>query len=125
MKIPAICIAALSLVLALSAAHAQNGEAGAASARAASYSEPKLESFANAYRSIVILSREYAPKLKAAENIEQAEALNKEAQGKMVAAIQQAGLTKEEYQQIAASLKDDPKLVERINGMLQKHADSE
>ncbi|WP_237057257.1 DUF4168 domain-containing protein [Microbulbifer sediminum] len=125
MKIPAICIAALSLLLALPVAQAQNGEAAAATAQKVSYSEPQLQSFADAYRAIVLLSREYAPKLKAAENIEQAEALNKEAQGKMVAAIQQAGLTKDEYQQIATSLKNDPELVQRINGMLQKHAGSE
>lgn len=115
MKIPAFCVALLSLLLALPFAHAQGN----------SYSEPQLQSFAQAYRAIVILSREYAPKLKAAENIEQAEALNKEAQGKMVAAINQAGLTKEQYQQIATSLKDNPQLVEKINAMLQQHGEGQ
>lgn len=58
-----------------------------------SFSEPQLKQFANAYRAIVVLSREYAPKLKAASDIRQAEALNKEAQAKMVAAIE-----KQDYQ---------------------------
>lgn len=123
MKTPAPIVAALSLAavalfLALPAAQAQN-DADAVSAQAVSYSEPKLQQFADAYRSIVLLSQEYVPKLKAAADIEEAEALNKEAQGKMLAAIEKTGLSKEEYQQIAESLKNDPSLVERVNKLLK------
>ncbi|MCX2782169.1 DUF4168 domain-containing protein [Microbulbifer thermotolerans] len=119
MKTLAICLSILALLLSLPLAQAQTDTTQPA-AREVSYSEPKLQQFANAYRAIVELSREYAPKLKAAADIEEAEAINREAQGKMIEAIRSAGLTKEEYQQIAGSLKSDPALVEKVNKMLQK-----
>ncbi|WP_346837794.1 DUF4168 domain-containing protein [Microbulbifer sp. SAOS-129_SWC] len=118
MKTPALILAALTLVLALPTVQAQDGGAKA-SAQKVSYSEPKLQQFANAYRSIVMLSREYAPKLKAAADIKEAEAINTEAQGKMIAAIKAEGLSKDEYQQIAASIKADPSLLQRVNKILQ------
>ncbi|WKD49560.1 DUF4168 domain-containing protein [Microbulbifer spongiae] len=85
-----------------------------------SFSEPQLKQFAEAYRAIVVLSREYAPKLKAASDIREAEALNKEAQGKMVAAIEKTGLSKSKYQEIANSIKSNPALLEKVNKLLQQ-----
>ncbi|SHF85680.1 protein of unknown function [Microbulbifer donghaiensis] len=119
MKTPAICLAVLALLLALPMAQAQN-DAAQVTVQTVSYSDPQLQKFAEAYRSIVILSREYAPRLKAAADIQEAEALNREAQGKMIAAIEQAGLSKDEYQQIANSLRSDPALLERVNKLLQQ-----
>ncbi|AWF82971.1 hypothetical protein BTJ40_20295 [Microbulbifer sp. A4B17] len=91
-----------------------------ANAPKASFSEPQLKQFADAYRSIVMLSREYAPKLKAAADIKEAEAINKEAQGKMIAAIEKAGLSKTKYQEIANSIKSNPALLEKVNKILQQ-----
>ena len=118
MKIPAQFVALLALLLALPMAsiHAQSPQAAV---QAKSYSQPVLQKFASAYRSIVVLSQEYAPKLKAAADIQEAEAINQEAQGKMVAAINDAGLSKDEYQEIATSLRNDPALLERVNKILQ------
>jgi len=119
MKTPAIVLAALALLLAMPLAQAQS-DAAQATAQKVAYSEPQLQKFADAYRAIVLLSREYAPKLKAAADVNEAEAINREAQGKMIAAIEQTGLTKDEYQQIANSLKSDPTLVDRVNKILQQ-----
>jgi GTP1/Obg family GTP-binding protein len=119
MKTSPILFTFLALLFVIPLAQAQ-GTAQPVAQAAAKYTQPKLEQFANAYRSIVILSQEYAPKLKAAADIQAAEAINQEAQGKMVSAIQDAGLSKEEYQQIATSLKSDPSLVERVNKILQE-----
>ncbi|MFA0809852.1 DUF4168 domain-containing protein [Microbulbifer epialgicus] len=85
-----------------------------------SVSEPQLKQFADAYRAIVMLSREYAPKLKAAADIKEAEALNKEAQGKMIAAIEKTGLSKSKYQEIANNIKSNPALLEKVNKILQQ-----
>ncbi len=119
MKTPAIFLAALSLLAALPFAQAQS-DVAQVTAQKVAYSDPQLQQFADAYRAIVMLSREYAPKLKGAADIEEAEALNREAQGKMIAAIEKTGLTKDQYQQIATSLKSDPALVERVNKILQQ-----
>ncbi|MFC6633323.1 DUF4168 domain-containing protein [Microbulbifer taiwanensis] len=120
MKTPALFLTALALLAAVPFVQAQTDAAQVTAAQKVSFSDPQLQQFADAYRSIVILSREYAPKVKAATDIEEAEALNREAQGKMVDAIKKSGLSKELYQQIATSLKSDPALVERINKMLQQ-----
>ncbi|WP_323846602.1 DUF4168 domain-containing protein [Microbulbifer magnicolonia] len=119
MKTPAICFAALALLLVLPMAQAQTPVAEVRAQQTA-YSDPQLQQFADAYRAIVVLSREYGPKLKGAADIEEAEAINREAQEKMVAAINKAGLSKEEYQAIASSLQSDPALVERVNKLLQQ-----
>ncbi|QFT56688.1 DUF4168 domain-containing protein [Microbulbifer sp. THAF38] len=119
MKFPFKYLALFALLFTVPFASAQT-PSSQAEAPKASFSEPQLKQFADAYRSIVMLSREYAPKLKAAADIKEAEALNKEAQGKMVAAIEKAGLSKSKYQEIASSIKSNPALLEKVNKILQQ-----
>ncbi|WP_066961069.1 DUF4168 domain-containing protein [Microbulbifer sp. Q7] len=111
MKPTAIYSAALALALAVSSAFAETA-----------VSDAQLQKFADAYRSIVTLSQEYAPKIKAAADAAAAEAINVEAQSKMVAAVQSAGLSKEEYQGIATQLRNDPALLQKVNVILQQAA---
>lgn len=108
MKPNVVYSTALALLLAVSGAVA--GE----------FSQAQLEKFADAYRAIVDLSREYAPKLKSAADAAAAEAINVEAQSKMVAAVQKTGLSKEEYQSIAEQLRSDPELLNQVNAILQQ-----
>ncbi|WP_444926129.1 DUF4168 domain-containing protein [Microbulbifer sp. TRSA002] len=112
-----LAVLAISLSVPMTFAQPATGQT---TAPKASFSEPQLKQFANAYRSIVMLSREYAPKLKAAADIKEAEAINKEAQGKMIAAIEKAGLSKTKYQEIANSIKSNPALLEKVNKILQQ-----
>lgn len=95
---------------------------GASGAFAESVSQAQLEKFADAYRAIVDLSREYAPKLKGAADAAAAEAINVEAQAKMLSAVQGAGLSKEEYKSIAEQLRSDPELLKQVNSILQRDA---
>ncbi|QKX16227.1 DUF4168 domain-containing protein [Microbulbifer sp. YPW1] len=111
MKPTAIYSAALALALAVSSAFAETA-----------VSDAQLKKFADAYRSIVTLSQEYAPKIKSAADAAAAEAINVEAQTKMVAAVQSAGLSKEEYQGIATQLRNDPALLQRVNDILKSAA---
>lgn len=111
MKPTAIYSAALALALAVSSAFAETA-----------VSDAQLQKFADAYRSIVILSQEYAPKIKTAADAAAAEAINVEAQAKMLSAVQGAGLSKEQYQEIATKLRSDPALLQRVNEILQKTA---
>jgi hypothetical protein len=126
MKTLFIRIVTLALSLVFSAAFAQSGagndsrSAQQAAAEKVSFSDTQLQNFAKAYVAIVNLSREYAPKIKAAADMQQVEQLNIEAQSKMVAAVTAAGLSKDKYQQIANQLKSDQTLVEKINQLLQQ-----
>lgn len=109
MKPTAIYSVVLALALAVSSAFAETP-----------VSDSQLQKFASAYRSIVTLSQEYAPKIKTAADAAAAEAINVEAQSKMLAAVQNAGLSKDEYQGIATQLRNDPTLLQRVNEILQK-----
>ncbi|WP_295798955.1 DUF4168 domain-containing protein [uncultured Microbulbifer sp.] len=109
MKPKIIYSAALAVLMAASSAFAADA-----------ITQAQLEKFADAYRSIVELSREYAPKLKSAADAATAEAINKEAQAKMVAAVQGSGLSKEEYQTIAEQLRTDKDLLNKVNAILQQ-----
>ncbi|WGL15929.1 DUF4168 domain-containing protein [Microbulbifer bruguierae] len=109
MKPTAILSALFALALAASTAFAESA-----------VSDAQLQKFANAYRSIVTLSQEYAPQLKAAKDAAAAEAINVEAQSKMLAAVEGAGLSKEEYQGIASALQKDPALLQKVNALLKE-----
>lgn len=119
MKVPAVALALL-FVAPVVIAQGGTGEVTLQEVQKVAFSDAKLEKFANAYRAIVTLSREYAPKIKASKDIQETEALNKEAQTKMLSAVNAAGLSKDEYQQIANQLKSDPELVKKVNGLLQQ-----
>lgn len=111
---------ALALICALIFSAGALAQSGGAATQAAAFNEQQLRQFAAAYTAIVELSQEYAPKIKAAADMQQVEALNREAQGKMLAAVNATGLSKEEYQQIANQLKTDEALVDKINQLLQQ-----
>ncbi|HEY8570551.1 DUF4168 domain-containing protein [Microbulbifer sp.] len=111
MKPTAIYSAALALALAVSSAFADTA-----------VTDAQLQKFADAYRSIVTLSQEYAPKIKAAADAAAAEAINVEAQAKMLSAVEGAGLSKDEYQNIATQLRNDPALLQKVNDILQRTA---
>ncbi|WOX04428.1 DUF4168 domain-containing protein [Microbulbifer pacificus] len=111
MKPTAIYSAALALALAVSSAFADTA-----------VTDAQLQKFADAYRSIVTLSQEYAPKIKTAADAAAAEAINVEAQAKMLAAVEGAGLSKDEYQNIATQLRNDPALLQKVNDILQRTA---
>ncbi|WP_444928797.1 DUF4168 domain-containing protein [Microbulbifer sp. SSSA002] len=119
MKLLVKSLAVLAILFSVPLAFAQPASSQANTPKAA-FSEPQLKQFADAYRSIVMLSREYAPKLKAAADIKEAEAINQEAQGKMIAAIEKAGLSKNKYQEIANSIKSNPDLLDKVNKILQQ-----
>lgn len=81
---------------------------------AAPVSDEDVNKFVEAYTSVQTLNHEYAAKLQGAEDPEVATSLQQEAQTKMQEAITDAGLSLDEYQEIANLANQHPDLHERI-----------
>ncbi|EKV28716.1 hypothetical protein C882_0928 [Caenispirillum salinarum AK4] len=85
---------------------------------ATDFSEDKLKSFAEAVEGIQQVARDYAPRLRDAENPQQVADLEQQAQDEMLQTVQDEGLTVEEYNQIAVAAQTDPQLAEEIQGYM-------
>jgi uncharacterized iron-regulated membrane protein len=80
--------------------------------------EADLEAFADAYIEISDLREEYTERLQAAEDQEAAHELQQEANQAMTAAIEDAGLDIQDYQEIATALSADPDLRDRVTELV-------
>lgn len=83
-------------------------------------SEEQIEAFAQAYVQLSQVREEYTARVQAAENQEQARELQQEANDAMTAAIEEAGLSVEEYQQVALAINANAELRERVTEMLSE-----
>lgn len=88
----------------------------------AQLTEAQVEAFIDAATSIQAVIREYQPRLEAAENQQAAASVQQEAQGQLVIAVQEAGLTPTEYQRIAAAAQTDPQVAQRLQAEAEARA---
>lgn len=80
-------------------------------------SDEQLEQFADALNEIERINDDFVAQLEQAENQEEAQELQIAAQGEMVEAVENSGLTVEEYNAIAYRMQNDPEIQERIEDM--------
>lgn len=85
----------------------------------ATVDDAQLEQFAAALTDVRDLGNEYSEQIASAESQQDAQALQQEAQVEMVAAVEETGMTVEEYNQIAQQMSQNPELMERVQAMLQ------
>jgi restriction endonuclease Mrr len=78
------------------------------------FSEEQLRSFAAATEEIRKIDMKYSDHIRNAESQKDALALREEAESEMVNAVQDEGLSLEEYNAIAQAAEDNPKLLQRI-----------
>lgn len=76
--------------------------------------DEQLEQFAEALDDIERINDEFVTQLEQAESQEQAQELQISAQSEMVEAVEDSGLTVEEYNAIAYRMQNDPEIQERI-----------
>jgi len=86
-----------------------------APADSASVTDEQITAFIAAAQGVNMIAQTYQPQLEAAESEEAAMAVQQEAQDQMMAAVEQSGLSLEDYNAIAAGVQTDPELAERIN----------
>lgn len=112
------------------AAFAQNATAGAGvtaetpsgAAGASAFSDTQINGFASAMNDVQSLNDEYAPRLASESDAAAKAELQTEMNSKMTAAVEGAGITAQEYNQIAAAAQTDAALRSRIGQAMQADA---
>ncbi|MCC5888033.1 MAG: DUF4168 domain-containing protein [Gammaproteobacteria bacterium] len=83
------------------------------------FDEETLERFAGAWNEVQGIRDDYMGEIQAAGDAEQAQALQQEAQEKMVAAVTDAGVEVSEYNAIATHMGQDPEFAQMIMSLAQ------
>lgn len=96
----------------------QQNQPPASVAPAESYSDAQLQKFVSASKQVAVISQEYTPKIEATSDQQQREEIFREADEKMVGAVQDEGLSVGEFNGINQALQQDPELEQRVTKML-------
>lgn len=91
----------------------------------AELTDAQVQAFIDAATSIRAVIEDFQPRVQAAESQEQAAALQQEAQGRLVIAVEEAGLTPPEYQAIAAAAQSDPQVAQRLQAEAEARVQGE
>lgn len=101
-------------------AHAQSAPENTAPGNVPSYDDQELQAYVTAAVQVAEISRDYTSKLRGAQSVEDKKKVQQEATGKMTQAIKNEGLSVEKYNEIYTAASMDPKLAQRLNGMIEK-----
>ena len=83
-------------------------------------SDDQIQAFVDAYVAVNEVREEYTARMQEAEDQEAAQALQMEANEAMSAAIEDSGLSVEEYQEVAMAVSADPDVREQVTQMLEE-----
>ncbi|NEZ03838.1 DUF4168 domain-containing protein [Wenzhouxiangella sp. XN201] len=83
-------------------------------------SDQQLEQFAEAQVEIASIQQDFSARLQEVDDPEKANELQLEANEEMTAAVEEAGLDVESFNQIAMSIQNDPELQQKLTEMLQQ-----
>jgi len=113
---PAVLALAVGFTAAEAGAWSASADTGLELAQSAQSQLPeeKLEAYAGAAERVNELQREWVPRLEDAESEAEVAKLRAQANQEMVAAIEAAGLSVEQYNAITIAAREDPALLERI-----------
>ncbi len=85
------------------------------------FNEQKLQAFVVAVVKVDNLIDTWAPKIRSAETQEQAQAMNQQANAELRQAIEQTdGITVDEYKAISDAMREDTKLLSRVEAIYKK-----
>lgn len=91
----------------------------------AELTDAKVEDFIDAATSVRAVVQEYQPRMQAAQSQQEAAAIQQEAQGQLIIAVEEAGLTPREYQRIAAAAQSDPEVAQRLQAEAESRAEAQ
>ncbi|WP_110686827.1 DUF4168 domain-containing protein [Salinicola aestuarinus] len=97
-----------------SGAQAQQGAA------AQNFSDEQLQQFADASQDIASVSQDYTEQLQNASGDEEQQEIRKQANEEMIEAVQDSGMSVEEFNSIGQAIQQDPQLMQRVQGMAQQ-----
>ena len=93
---------------------AQQGQAPGQGAPDMEMDDQTLDNFSDAYVEVRDIQSDFADKLGSVEDREKAQEMQREAQEEMVSAVEDAGLSVQEYNQVASQMQNDPELREKV-----------
>lgn len=82
-------------------------------------SDAQLENFVTAFGEVRELEQGFTRQLEGVENQEEAQALQQRTQQKMMSAVEESGLSVEEYNKIVSAMRQDPELRQQILNRVQ------
>lgn len=83
-------------------------------------SDQQLQQFADAQVEISSIQQEFSGRLQGVEDPEEAHELQLEANEQMTAAVEDAGLDVESFNQIAMAIQNDPELQQKLTELLEQ-----
>lgn len=97
----------------------QQGQAQQQQPETIDVSDAQLEQFADAQTQIADIQEDFSGRLQDVEDPEKANELQREANEEMTAAVEDAGLDVESFNQIAMAIQNDPELQEKLSEMIE------
>ncbi len=88
-------------------------------ASAQTYTDTQLQNFISASQKVAVISQDYTPRIESTTDQNEREQIFREADDKMVAAVEDEGLSVQEFNSINQQLPQDPQLEQRVNSLLQ------
>lgn len=77
-------------------------------------SEQEIDTFVTAFVAVQGVREDFADRLQNAEDETEAQSMQQEAQDEMVNAVEDAGMSVEEYNEVAMALQNDPELMQEV-----------
>lgn len=110
----------LSAAPSVMAAPAPQAAAQQSGTVAANFTDQQLQDFSSAAVKISEITQTYTPQLqKAGDNTQQRDSILREANTKMIKAVESSGLQVEEFNRIGQAIQQDPQLLKRVQAMAQ------
>ncbi|MBA4793456.1 MAG: DUF4168 domain-containing protein [Phenylobacterium sp.] len=125
MRMPSIALASALAIglaapaLAQTAAPSQAPQPQRSAPGASSFSDDQVQSFAVAMNAVGELNKKYAGKLQSASGEQERQQVQQQAANEMGQAVTEAGITPQEYNQIAEAAQQDAELRARIGAAMQ------
>lgn len=82
-------------------------------------SDQQLEQFADAQVEIASIQQDFSSRLQGVEDPEKAQDLQRQANEEMTAAVEDAGLDVQTFNQIAMAIQSDPELQQKLTELIQ------
>ena len=81
------------------------------------FTDKQLQQFADASQKIAAISQDYTQRLQKAEDQAKQQEIRKEANEKMIAVVEESGLTVETFNAIGQAVQQDPELMKKVQEM--------
>lgn len=95
------------------------GVAQAQSQGGGSVSDAELQEYTDATHQVQEIRQEYSGQLEGIQDQEKARKLQQKANQEMVSAVQDTGMSVEEYNQLSQKIRENPELAQRVQQMLE------